>query len=86
MGGMDMSSDGMFRPYNQWLAEVYWYIVVGVVCFGLVLQASERLMVRLRYLKLPFGSNLGLEGVLEITWRQGTATPRQICLAAHTTA
>lgn len=48
MGGMDMSSDGMFRPYNQWLAEVYWYIVVGVVGFGLVLQASERLMVRLR--------------------------------------
>lgn len=30
-GGMDMSSDGMFKGTNMKLARLYWYIVVGVI-------------------------------------------------------
>lgn len=27
--GMDMGSDGMFRPVNQMLARTYWYLIVA---------------------------------------------------------
>lgn len=36
MGGMDMSSDGMFKTTNMYIARVYWYLVVAfVVLLGL---------------------------------------------------
>ena len=28
--GMDMGSDGMFRPVNQMLARTYWYLIAVV--------------------------------------------------------
>lgn len=27
--GMDMGSDGMFRPVNQMLARTYWYLIAA---------------------------------------------------------
>jgi len=36
--GMDMGSDDQFLPGNRRLAHTYWYIVVGAVGFGLVLN------------------------------------------------
>jgi hypothetical protein len=39
--GMDSASDPMFRPYNQMLAEAYWYIIAGVVGFLLLLKGIE---------------------------------------------
>ena len=29
--GMDMNSDGMFKPTNMYIAHVYWYLVTAVV-------------------------------------------------------
>ncbi|RHZ64896.1 ferric reductase family protein [Aspergillus thermomutatus] len=52
MGGMDMSSDGMFRPYNQWLAAVYWYIIVAVIGFCLLLHGLHIFNARLRIWQL----------------------------------
>jgi len=40
-GGMDMSSDPMFRIYNQQLAEDYWYIIAGFCGFMLFLRGGE---------------------------------------------
>jgi hypothetical protein len=31
MGGMDMSSAGMFTPTNKKVAHTYWYIIAAVV-------------------------------------------------------
>ena len=39
--GMDMSSDPMFRTYNQVLARGYWYIIAFVVGIFLLLRAME---------------------------------------------
>ena len=39
--GMDMSSDPMFRTYNQILARRYWYIVPFVVAIFILLRAIE---------------------------------------------
>jgi hypothetical protein len=39
--GMDMSADPMFRPYNQVLAQGFWYIIAAVVTFILLLRGVE---------------------------------------------
>lgn len=39
--GMDMGSDGMFRPYNQIMARGYWYIITFVVAVFILLRAIE---------------------------------------------
>lgn len=39
--GMDMSSDPMFRTYNQILARGYWYIFAFVAGILLLLRAIE---------------------------------------------
>jgi len=39
--GMDMSSDGLFRPYNSLLARDFWYINAGVLIFMFFLRAVE---------------------------------------------
>ena len=31
MGGMDMSSAGIFTPANMRIADIYWYIIAAVV-------------------------------------------------------
>jgi hypothetical protein len=36
--GMDMSSDGMFYPYNSELARGFWYTIAGVVVFLFLLR------------------------------------------------
>ncbi|KAI1609227.1 ferric-chelate reductase [Exophiala viscosa] len=46
MGGMDMSSAGMFTPTNKHIAHVYWYLVVAVV--GLLV--ARRVMDNIRVL------------------------------------
>lgn len=40
-GGMDSSSDPMFRPFNQSLAEDYWYIFVGILGFIVLVRAVD---------------------------------------------
>jgi hypothetical protein len=40
-GGMDMSSDGMFRTYNSKLARGYWYIIAGFVGFVVLCRGFE---------------------------------------------
>jgi hypothetical protein len=49
MGGMDQSDDGMFRPYSQWLAIVYWYLIAAVVGLGLILHSLHLVIARIRY-------------------------------------
>ena len=39
--GMDMSSDPMFRTYNQVLARGYWYIFAAVLVGFLLLRGIE---------------------------------------------
>ncbi|KAF4633683.1 hypothetical protein G7Y89_g4425 [Cudoniella acicularis] len=39
--GMDMSSDGMFRDYNQVLAQGFWYIIAAVIGFMLLLRGLD---------------------------------------------
>ncbi len=39
--GMDMSSDGMFFPYNSELARGFWYIIAGVVVFLILLRIVD---------------------------------------------
>ena len=36
--GMDMGSNGMFRPVNQVLARTYWYLVAAFFAFALLLK------------------------------------------------
>ena len=36
--GMDMGSDGMFRPVNQTLARTYWYLVAAFFASALLLK------------------------------------------------
>ena len=38
--GMDMGSDGMFRPVNQMLARTYWYLVAAFFVFALLLKVA----------------------------------------------
>lgn len=39
--GMDMGSNGMFRPLNQMLARIYWYLVVAVFASALLLKSVD---------------------------------------------
>lgn len=39
--GMDMGSDGMFRPVNQTIAHAYWYIVAAFFASALLLKGAE---------------------------------------------
>ncbi|KAL9131286.1 MAG: hypothetical protein Q9175_006797, partial [Cornicularia normoerica] len=39
--GMDMGSNGMFRPLNQMLARIYWYLVAAVFAFVLLLKTVD---------------------------------------------
>ena len=39
--GMDMSSDGMFYPYNSELARGFWYIIASVVVFLILLRVID---------------------------------------------
>lgn len=52
MGGMDMSEDGMFRPYSQWLATVYWYLIAAIVGMGLLLHLIHLAIARIRYVRI----------------------------------
>ena len=36
--GMDMGSDGMFRPVNQMLARTYWYLITAFFASALLLK------------------------------------------------
>ena len=36
--GMDMGSDGMFRPVNQAIARTYWYLIAAFFAFALLLK------------------------------------------------
>lgn len=36
--GMDMGSDGMFRPHNQMLARTYWYLTAAFFLFACLLS------------------------------------------------
>ena len=36
--GMDMGSDGMFRPVNQMLARTYWYLITAFFALALLLK------------------------------------------------
>ena len=47
MGGMD--DDGMFRPYSQWLATVYWYLITACIGAGLILHLFQLIMAKIRY-------------------------------------
>ena len=38
--GMDMGSDGMFRPVNQMLARTYWYLVAAFFVFALLFKIT----------------------------------------------
>ena len=38
--GMDMGSDGMFRPVNQMLARTYWYLVSAFFVFALLFKIA----------------------------------------------
>ena len=38
--GMDMGSDGMFRPVNQMLARTYWYLVAAFFVFALLFKIA----------------------------------------------
>jgi hypothetical protein len=40
-GGMDMSSDPMFRTFNQALAEDYWYIILAILGFTVWLRGVD---------------------------------------------
>lgn len=39
--GMDMGSDGMFRPVNQMLARIYWYLVAAFFASTLLFKSFE---------------------------------------------
>jgi len=47
-GGMEMSSDPIFRTYAQQLAEGYWYAIAGTVSFLLSVRAFEYFDLRSR--------------------------------------
>lgn len=36
--GMDMGSDGMFRPVNQTIARTYWYLFAAFFALALLLK------------------------------------------------
>ena len=36
--GMDMGSDGLFRPVNQMIARTYWYLIAAFFAFALLLK------------------------------------------------
>lgn len=48
-GGMDMSSDGMFRTFNQALAEDYWYIILAILGFIVLLRGVDYYQTSSRY-------------------------------------
>ncbi|KAK4941051.1 ferric-chelate reductase Frp1 [Elasticomyces elasticus] len=45
MGGMDMSSAGMFTPTDKHIAHVFWYLVVAVVGLLVVRRVIDKLRV-----------------------------------------
>ncbi|KIW34663.1 uncharacterized protein PV07_01430 [Cladophialophora immunda] len=47
MGGMDMSSAGMFTPTNKKVAHLYWYLVTAVVGVLVVRRVVDRLRILL---------------------------------------
>lgn len=47
--GMDMSSDGLFRTFNQALAEDYWYIIVALLGFIVLLRGVDYYQTSSRY-------------------------------------
>jgi ferredoxin-NADP reductase len=47
MGGMDMSSDGMFKGTNMHIARVYWYLAATVVTLLGLRRGFEKLRTRL---------------------------------------
>jgi hypothetical protein len=47
-GGMEMTSDPIFRTYAQQLAEGYWYAIAGMVGFMLSIRAFEYFDLRSR--------------------------------------
>ena len=49
MGGMDMSSDGLFYNTNTALARLYWYLVVGFVGIRLFLRGARVFLVFVRF-------------------------------------
>ena len=53
MGGMDMSSDGLFYSTNTALARLYWYIILGVVGMCLLLRGVRAFVVFSRFVNFP---------------------------------
>lgn len=49
MGGMDMSSDGMFKETNMHIARVYWYLAAAVVALLSIRRAIEKLRTRVTH-------------------------------------
>ena len=49
MGGMDMSSDGLFYSTNTALARLYWYLVLGVIGLCLLLRGVGAFRVFWRF-------------------------------------
>ena len=45
MGGMDMSSAGMFTPTNKHIAHIFWYLVVAVVGLLVARRVIDRARV-----------------------------------------
>lgn len=40
--GMDMASDGLFRPTAEHLSHVYWYLIIGAIGFGLIANGLRK--------------------------------------------
>jgi preprotein translocase subunit SecG len=49
MGGMDMSSDGMFYNTNSALARLFWYLVAAFLALCLLFRIIRALIVFRRY-------------------------------------
>jgi hypothetical protein len=45
MGGMDMSTAGMFTPTNKKVAHIYWYIVAATVGVLVLRRVVDRARV-----------------------------------------
>ena len=53
--GMDMGSDGMFRPVNQMLARTYWYLVAAFFAFAFFLKVVGAIESWSRSVPCPAG-------------------------------
>lgn len=57
MGGMDMSSDGMFKGTNMHIARVYWYLAAAIVALLGLRRVFEKLRTRVAratYTRTPY--------------------------------